>query len=111
MDIRVAEKTSTRPCRICLGLQDDSVFSDFDVDSEGRLYLVAISFDGYGFCKPSWSDGPVKLDIDSSEVLLQLEKNDSGTCVNAASVLSNYFHECGDAIWQDALQEHGLIVK
>ena len=38
----------TRPCRYCLGLQDDSVFADFDIDNKGQAFLFRISFDGIG---------------------------------------------------------------
>jgi hypothetical protein len=38
----------TRPCRFCLSLQGASVFADFDVDADGRVFAVRVSFDGYG---------------------------------------------------------------
>ncbi len=42
----------TRPCQYCLAMQNDSVFADFGVDEKGCLYLLRISYDGYGCCEP-----------------------------------------------------------
>lgn len=50
IDIRIAEPIPTRPCHFMLGMQDDCVFADFDIDENGCLYLVRISYDGYGCC-------------------------------------------------------------
>ena len=33
-----------------LSLHGDSVFADFDVDEDRRVFLVRMSFDGYGCC-------------------------------------------------------------
>ncbi|MEZ5379680.1 MAG: hypothetical protein R2733_24490 [Acidimicrobiales bacterium] len=70
---------STRPCAYSLAL-GDVAFADFSLDDEGRLFVVRISFDGYGCCSPDPSaiasmDAADSLDLitlmDSDE---QLEK-------------------------------------
>jgi hypothetical protein len=48
MEIELWGVMPSRPCRICFSLQGGAVFADFDVDADERLYLVRISFDGYG---------------------------------------------------------------
>jgi hypothetical protein len=47
VEIRLYGPMPTRPCKLCLSLEGDSVFADFDVDPRDEsLYLVRISFDG-----------------------------------------------------------------
>src|SRR5262245_65111891 len=50
MSLRISSPLPARPCRFSLGLQDDSVFADFDVDADGYVFLRRISFDGHGCC-------------------------------------------------------------
>ncbi|MFV0468707.1 MAG: hypothetical protein ACK5MK_07260 [Dysgonomonas sp.] len=52
MDIRRYELMPTRPCDYGLASQGDSVFADFGISEKGSLYLVRISYDGYGCCEP-----------------------------------------------------------
>ncbi|WP_246026995.1 hypothetical protein [Marinicella litoralis] len=99
----------TRPCDICLALQDDSVFADFALDEEGQLYLVRISFDGYGCCYPSWKEAPIKIESGVSQQLLEKVEKDNVATKDVANILSAYFINCGEAIWVDALQTHELI--
>ena len=66
--------TLTRPCRFCLCLQWGSVFADFNIDSDGRVYLVRISFDGYGCCA---TEGKVaRMPLDESHTLVKLVSTD-----------------------------------
>ena len=78
-----------RPCRYCLGLQNDSVFADFDLDNAGCVFLVRISFDGYGCCGTAEEIRPMSLDI-SNRLIHLVETNEvhSGeTLGNTVSVL------------------------
>ena len=109
MRIHVAEIMPTRPCNICLALQDGSVFADFDLDEEDQLYLVRISFDGYGCCYPTWKGAPIKIESGVSQQLLEKVEKDNVATKDAANILSAYFINCGEAIWVDALQTHELI--
>jgi len=107
MDIRKFEPMSTRPCKYCLALQDDSVFADFDVNPNGCLYLVRISFDGYGCCEPQ---AEIKeMDVVSSENLKAYIENNSFQSPEISDLLSKYFRENKSALWEEALVEHELI--
>lgn len=98
-----------RPCQLCLVLQDDSVFADFDIDDAGRLFLVRISFDGYGCCEPAWVGPAMAMSVDDSRGLLGMAQRGELGDPRAAAILRGYFVACGDAVWRDALRVHGLI--
>lgn len=99
--------TGTRPCIFCLCLQGGSVFADFKIDSDGRVHLVRISFDGYGCCA---TDGNVtRLPLDESHTLVKLVDTDDVNRNEIREILYRYFNENKNVIWRDALVEHGLI--
>lgn len=106
--IRLADMAHSRPCRYCLALQDDSVFADFDIDEEGRVFLVRISFDGFGCC-PTRTARPMNPDV-SGRFIKQIEDCDVSNREFAA-ILENYFKENEDVIWKDALEEHQLLPR
>ncbi len=91
-----------------MALQDDSVFADFDIDEEGRVVLVRISFDGFGCC-PTGTARPMNTDV-SASFIKQIEE-DNVSNREFASILENYFKENEDAIWKDALEEHQLLPR
>ena len=97
----------SRPSRYCLGLQDDSVFADFDVNDDGGVFLVPISFDGYGCCNTSGKASAMSLD--TSKALIRLVEADDVASGELATLLSKYFRENDDVIWKDALEEHHLL--
>ena|SRR5688572_10988956 len=105
--IRKVATMPSRPARYCLGLQDDSVFADFDVDDEGRAFLVRISFDGFGCCHTAEKARPMDLDI--SESFISMIENDDVRTRRFTSIVEKYLSENVDVIWKDALEEHGLI--
>ena len=98
---------SSRPCRYCLGLQDDSVFADFDVDSNGHVFLVRISFDGYGCCNTAGRVSTMSLDM-SERLICLVDANDVASG-ELAAILSEYLRENCDVMWKDALDDHGLL--
>lgn len=107
MDIRNSEIMPTRPCKYSLALQDDSVFADFNVSPKGRLYLVRISFDGYGCCEP-------KLKVDemntlSSEQFIASVESNNLQSPEMSELLSSYFRENKSALWEEVLIEYELI--
>lgn len=106
MEIRKFEPMPTRPCMYCLALQEDSVFADFEVNKNGRLYLVRVSFDGYGCCEPKEIK---EMDALSSEKLIKSIENNSFLSNNVAEALSKYFRSNKSVLWEEALLEHGLI--
>jgi hypothetical protein len=96
----------TRPCRFCLSLQGDSVFADFDVDPDGRVFAVRVSFDGYGCCDAPANVG--RMSLHDSEMLLAMVQQGS-IHADAAKTLHAYFQQNRDAFWSEALAHHGLV--
>lgn len=96
----------SRPCRFCLSLQGGSVFADFNVDADGRLFAVRVSFDGYGCCHAPANVG--RMDVDDSDALLGMVKQGS-IDARASDALRAYFQQNRDAFWSDALAHHGLV--
>jgi hypothetical protein len=96
----------TRPCRFCLSLQGGSVFADFDVDPDGRVFAVRVSFDGYGCCTAPADVG--RMSVHDSEALLAMVQQDAIDAA-AAPLLRAYFQQNRDALWADALAHHGLL--
>ena len=107
MDIRKSEVMPSRLCSYCLALQDDSVFADFEIDEAECLYLVRISFDGFGCCKPTPGIG--KIDPMNSEYLVKAIETDNFSLPKVSEILSSYFRQNKSYLWQDALIEHELI--
>lgn len=99
----------TRPCRYCLALQDDSVFADFDVDENGCLYIVRISYDGYGCCHPEGNNKPRSLNRVLSKRLIELIEGNNLEQPDASNILSQYLKDNKEALWEDALRDHRLI--
>jgi hypothetical protein len=109
MQIRNFEPMPTRPCQYCLALQDDSVFSDFDVDQDGCLYLVRISFDGYGCLEIDSKTEIGKIDSENSKNLVGLIKENKLETPEASRILKEYFYKNRELLWEDALEDHCLI--
>lgn len=99
----------TRPCKYCLSFQDDSVFADFEKDELGHLYLVRISYDGYGCCNLEQEDEHVKISSASSAALIEFIENEDLSNPALVNGVMDYLHEIKDRIWPDALKYHGLI--
>ncbi|MFK8012152.1 MAG: hypothetical protein AB8B80_08945 [Marinicellaceae bacterium] len=97
----------TRPFKFCLALQEDSVFTDFDMNHNGCLYLVRISFDGYGCCHPESEVG--KIDNETSKRLIKIIENDKFSTSEASKILSKYFKENKAKLWEYALVDHDII--
>lgn len=96
----------TRPCRFSLSLQGGSVFADFDVDPDGRVFTVGISFDGYGYYGAPADVG--RMNMHDSVELLAMVKLGSVNAA-AAEMLRAYFQQIRDSHWSDALVDHGLV--
>jgi hypothetical protein len=95
-----------RPCRFSLCLQDGSVYADFDVDGNRRVYLVRISLDGYGCCESAELVDRMSAD-ESTAVLDMVERRDFTAPL--AMVLRAYLAANMGVLWEDALQEYDLI--
>lgn len=103
--VRVFPKVESRPCRFCLSLQDDSVFADFDVDEGGQVFLLRISFDGYGCCSGDFR----KMNFDDSRLLIDSVERSVVQDPKIEVVLRTYFEENAGVIWNDALATHELL--
>jgi hypothetical protein len=101
----VAPMVPSRPCRFCLSLQGDSVFADFDVDAEGRVFAVRVSFDGYGCCEPARARRMSQTDSEALRAMVQ--QGAMGPA--AAAILRAYFRKNRQVFWSDALEHHGLL--
>lgn len=99
----------TRPCRYCLALQDDSVFADFDIDENSCLFLVRISFDGYGCCNLDSKSEIGKIDKENSLRLIKHIEANSFENLETNQIIIEYFRENKSILWEDALKEHKLI--
>ena len=108
MQIRNFEPMPSRPCQYCLALQDNSVFVDFDIDQNGCLYIVRISFDGYGCCTIN-PKKTKKLNSKKSKKLIRIIEENKLATPEASQILSTYFYENRELLWEDALNEHYLI--
>jgi hypothetical protein len=105
ISIQVFPTMASRPCRFCLSLQEGSVFADFDVDEEGRVFLRRISFDGYGCCNGDFN----KMSIDDSLFLIGAVDRGTVEDPKIEAVLRTYFEENADVLWSDALASHDLF--
>lgn len=94
-----------RECRFCLSLQEGSVFADFDIDEEGRVFLLRISFDGYGCC----SGGFKKMSRDDSGIVIAAVDRGIVDDPKVEASLRAYFEQNSDVIWSDALARHELV--
>lgn len=109
MYIQSCPPMPSRPCKFCLAIQNSSVFLDLDIDQDGCLYLVRISFDGYGCCIPRVKSSIRKIDSEKSRRLIgyinkgELEKPD------AAQIISEHLRQNAEFLWADALSHHQLI--
>ena len=101
-------KSVGRPCKYCLGLQDDSVFADFGLEENGCISLLRISFDGFGCCRTAGEVRPMNLEC--SRRFIQLVENNNMSD-SLATILLEYFTDNSDVIWKDALEQHGLLIS
>jgi hypothetical protein len=99
----------TRPCKYSLCLQDGSVFADFDIDKNNCLYLVRISFDGYGCCNLGSSANIGKIDKQGSQLIIEAIKSGHLETPEVIRILKKYFLESKASLWEDALIKHELI--
>lgn len=107
ISVRNAGVMPTRPCDFGLALQDDSVFADFSADEAGHVYLVRISYDGYG-CNNGLA-GICKMSAEESRELLAAVEHDSLDAPRIHELLLAYFDNNKSFLWADALCEHGLV--
>ena len=104
--IEIFPAPATRPCRYCLSLQRGAVFTDFDFDSE-NVQLLRISFDGYGCCH--LEDSHRKMNKKDSVRFIEMIEAKNIVQEEMSAILTRYFKENTDVIWEDALVENALL--
>lgn len=97
----------TRKTKYHLGCLDSSVFIDFDCSNENQIYMVRISFDGYGCCNLEDKSECLNLK-DSQEFIEEFEKENFNQ-VTISRLVKELININKDHIWTDALKEYGLI--
>ena len=108
MEIRKFDSMSpSRSSRYCLSLQDDCVFADFDIDDQGRIFLLRISFDGYGCCETV--EFARSMSAEDSNEFVTLIETERVNSPKMRAILSRFLTDNSDVIWKDALLEHELI--
>jgi len=107
ISVRTATPMPSRPCDYCLALQDDSVFADFSLDEEGRIYLRRISYDGFGCNSGIGKVG--KMSVADSQVFVRAVQSNEVNDPQMLALLLNYFSSNSRILWADALEEHALV--
>jgi hypothetical protein len=100
----------SRPCNfsLCLEAQGGSVaFADFDIDPNGSVFLVRISFDGYGCCQTGTNI--TRMPLNESGILVEAVNADDVDRKDIRDILSWYFQQNDNVIWRDALEEFELV--
>lgn len=105
--IHLSPVMPTRPCRFSLALQDGSVFADFDVDRERRVYLRSISFDGFGYTEVP--PGVDRLPLTESTVLMAAVSRNALETPAVETILRSYFRQVAPAAWPEAFADHDLL--
>lgn len=90
----------------CIG--DSAIFADFKVDDEGLVFLVRISFDGFGCCTLD-AKSVTRMTRSESEAICNMATARSVDVARAEPILRRHFAENQAIIWADALKEHDLI--
>lgn len=107
LEFFITTMPDTRPADYFLGCLEGSIFMDFNNYEGERICLKRISFDGYGCCDLRDQAIPMN-EIDSrdfKEVIEgQLSEQSRLTTIVKKTILSNR-----KLIWEDALNEYGLV--
>ncbi|WP_367391269.1 hypothetical protein [Lewinella sp. LCG006] len=91
-----------------LGCLDGSVFMDFNLSKDKRIYLKRISFDGYGCCELGTSH---KLDKEGSKEFVTMIGKELLDQEAIEIFLKKIIKMNEEEIWKDALKEYELIEK
>jgi hypothetical protein len=104
-------QTGTRSCTFTLALDDYSVFADFDVDPDGLISLLRVSFDGYGAWRPAEGQSTTTMDLRDAAVLQHARNQGTLNSDEVRALLQRYFHANRATIWSDALEQYGLLPR
>ena len=98
---------NTRPCDFVLST-DDCIFADF-AKHERTVKLVRISFDGYGCC--DCTNVNVMDKNDATELLAWVNAASISDQDRCRKIVARYCTQNKEVIWEDALQQYGLLVQ
>lgn len=90
-------------------MQDDSVFADFDIDEFGCLYLVRISYDGFGCCRIDNTDDINRINKTDSQLLIHSIEQNSFERNTIQRIVLNHLKANAEHLWKDALEFHNLL--
>lgn len=99
--------TETRKADYYLGCLDSTVFFDFNVSDKNLVYLIRISFDGYGCC--NFEDKSKPLSIEDSKIFIQFIDRDEFFQYIIGSLVKKAIRINKENIWIDALNEYELL--
>jgi hypothetical protein len=95
-----------READFILSFQNGAVFIDFNRTPDNLIYLVRISFDGYGCCN---LEKKIILGKETSKQFLG-EMAKEGLDQNVITlIVKEAINENKDQIWIEALEEYGLV--
>lgn len=97
----------TRKADYYLGCLVSSVFLDFNVSGENLVFLIRISFDGYGCC--NFEENSKPLSIEDSKIFIQFINHDELFQNIIRSLVKKAIEINKENIWIDALNEYELL--
>lgn len=99
----------TRKADFYLGCLDSSVFMDFNLAKDQRIFLKRISFDGYGCCE--LKQIKYKLDKEDSKRFINLMNKEELDQKEVEVLVKKIIKISQEEIWNEALEEYKLIEK
>lgn len=102
------ESFSSRSCALTLTV-GDLAFADFGRDTDDALFLLRISFDGYGCCVPDRAEVSPMDVVDSERLSAQVASGQQLVTDENRALLRRYFEAHRNVVWEDALIDYGLV--
>ncbi len=96
----------TRIADFYLGCLDSSVFIDFNLNSNGQIYVQRISFDGYGCCE---IENSKTLDQRDSTKFVEEMNKETIDQTTIKRLVKSLIELNSENIWTDALEEYKFI--
>ena len=97
----------TRKADFFLGCLDGAVFIDFNLSHDNVIFLVRISFDGYGCC--NLDDRAESLNFTDSQEFLREIENEIVNQETMGFLVRKLITINKDLIWKDAIEEYGFL--
>lgn len=105
------QSSETRIADFYIGVDDGSVFIDFNKNEQNLIYIKGISFDGYGYCH--LDDKVIPMNEANSqrfqEILNENNLQDKDIQKEIQTMIIKNISENKSRIWEDALEEYDLL--